>query len=61
MAITELNRYELETSAAYLFDGGWRAKDKEWLKDEYKFTDEELNVIVEALNEIEQGEEIPLF
>ena len=61
MAITELNRYKLETSAAYLFDGGWRARDKEWLKDEYKFTDEELDVVVKTLKEIEQGEENPLF
>ena len=61
MRVNELNRYELETSAAYLFDGGWRAKLKECLKDEYKFTNEELDVIVEALKEIEQGEEIPLF
>lgn len=55
MTINELNRYELETAAYYLYDGGWRANDREWLKDEYKLTDEKLDIIVEALKDLEKA------
>lgn len=44
---------ELETTAASLYDGGWRAADREELKDEYGFTDEELEVVTEKLKEYE--------
>lgn len=44
---------ELETAAASLYDGGWRASDRKELKDEYGFTDEELDVVVEKLKEYE--------
>ena len=45
---------ELETAAASLYDGGWRASDGEELKKEYGLTDDELEVIVEKLNEYEE-------
>lgn len=45
---------ELETTAASLYDGGWRAADREELKGEYGFTDEELEVVTEKLKEYEE-------
>lgn len=44
---------ELETTAASLYDGGWRAADREELKDEYGFDDDELEIVVEKLKEYE--------
>ena len=45
---------ELETTAVSLYDGGWRAADSKDLKDEYGFTDEELEVVTEKLKEYEE-------
>lgn len=42
---------ELETTAASLYDGGWRAADSKELKEEYGFTDEELEIVTEKLKE----------
>ena len=39
-------------SAAVLFDGGWRAEDRDWLISEYDFTAEEADDICELLAEL---------
>lgn len=54
MTTNELNRYELETAAYYLYNGGWRANEKEWLRDEYRLPEDKLNIIVETLKELEE-------
>lgn len=54
---------ELQSSAAALYDGGWRAADKEQLKAEYGYTDgAELDAICKLLKEYEQkaGKKITL-
>jgi hypothetical protein len=46
---------ELQSSAAFLFDGGWRAADKEQIKAEYGYTDgAELDAICGLLESYEQ-------
>ena len=40
-------------SAASLYDGGWRAEDRDQLIDEYNLTEEEADDICEGLREIE--------
>lgn len=44
------NFYE---SAYVLYDGGWRAEDKEDIMEEYDFTAEEASTICEVLAEME--------
>lgn len=44
---------DVEHAAAALWDGGWRAEDKEELIAEYDFTEEEADVIVELLKKYE--------
>jgi ribosome biogenesis protein Tsr3 len=51
-----MNLYDvstIESMAAALYDGGWRAADKELLFMEFDFTDEELNLICDKLKEYE--------
>ena len=43
-----------ETSAAALYDGGWRSTDKEELIEEYDLTEEEATKICELLEEYDQ-------
>ena len=40
---------DYESMAAALYDGGWRAEDKEQLKKEYDLTDEDAERIVDLL------------
>ena len=40
---------DYESAAAALYDGGWRAEDKEQLKKEYDLTDEDAERIVDLL------------
>lgn len=40
---------DFESSAAALYDGGWRAEDKEELMAEYELTEEEATKICEIL------------
>lgn len=49
--------YALET-ASHLYDGGWRASDKEDLKSEYHFDDQVLDLVCDHLSdfEIEENE-----
>lgn len=42
---------DIEMSAAALYDGGWRADDKDDLISEYGLTEEEVNAICEKLAE----------
>ena len=51
MASSDMKHYY--KSAAVLFDGGWRANDKEWLKEEYKLSEEEAQGICEYLQHFE--------
>ena len=44
----------LQTSAAYLYDGGWRKKDKEELMQEYKCSIEEAEKLCAELAEFEE-------
>lgn len=41
-------------SAASLYDGGWRAEDRDQLIDEYNLTEEEADDICKGLAEIEE-------
>ena len=45
---------DYQTSAAALFDGGWRAEDKEQLMAEYDLTEAEATEICEWLKEMEE-------
>lgn len=42
------------TSAAALYDGGWRAEDKEQLIQEYGLTEEEADKLTERLADLEE-------
>lgn len=45
---------DYRSSAAALYDGGWRAEDKAELVEEYGLTEDEANEICEILAEFEQ-------
>lgn len=45
---------DYQMNAAALYDGGWRAKDKEQLIAEYDLTEAEANEICEWLKEMEE-------
>ena len=47
---------ESDNAAAALYDGGWRAEDKEELISEYGLTEEEAAEICEHLRTYEQEE-----
>lgn len=44
---------DLSSSAAALYDGGWRAEDREELIEEYELTEEEADEICELLARME--------
>ena len=44
---------DVEMSAASLYDGGWRAEDREQLIAEYQLTEDEADAICEKLQEYE--------
>lgn len=48
---------DFETSAAALYDGGWRAADKEELIEEYDLTEEEATKLCELFEEYEKNDE----
>lgn len=50
---TMTNEIELRETASNLYDGGWRASDREYLKAEYDFSEYELDIICEALLDFE--------
>ncbi len=51
--MTNINDYR--SSAAALYDGGWRAEDKSELVEEYGLTEDEANEICEILAEFENS------
>jgi hypothetical protein len=44
---------DLETEAAALYDGGWRAKDRDAIQKEYDMSDDDTDAIIEKLAEYE--------
>ena len=44
-------------SAAALYDGGWRAEDKDQIVEEYELTEEEADKLCEILAELENDAE----
>ena len=44
-------------SAAALYDGGWRAEDRDQLIEEYDLTEEEADKLCEILEELEKDAE----
>lgn len=46
-------------SAIALFDGGWRAADRDSLRDEYQLEQADLDAIVEDLRAMESDLDIP--
>lgn len=51
---TMKNNSNTQSSAAALYDGGWRAKDRDELKAAYGLTDDEADDICECLESFEQ-------
>lgn len=49
------NTIELREIASNLFDGGWRSTDKDEIQSEYDFNDSEIEVVIEALLDYENG------
>jgi hypothetical protein len=43
---------DVESSAAALYDGGWRASDRDQLIAEYDLTDDEADVLCKQLERI---------
>lgn len=44
---------DIESSAAALYDGGWRSNDREELIAEYQLSEDEADAICEKLKEYE--------
>ena len=51
--LEETKMMNFEMSAANLYDGGWRAEDRDHLIEEYDLTEEEADEICEMLAEYE--------
>lgn len=49
-----MNTAEIQSIAASLYDGGWRASDRRQMIAEYGFSDEEIVEICEVLETYEQ-------
>ena len=47
---------DYQTSAASLYDGGWRAEDREQLISEYDLTEKEADEICEWLKKFEESD-----
>lgn len=47
---------DYRASAAALYDGGWRAEDKDEIIEEYDLTEEEAEKLCELLTEFESEE-----
>lgn len=45
---------DIESSAAALYDGGWRSDDREELIEEYQLSEDEADAICEKLKEYEE-------
>lgn len=44
-----IEKIKLSYTAAALYDGGWRAEDRDWLIDEYELSEEEADAICKML------------
>lgn len=53
--MTENRISDIATSAAALYDGGWRAEDRDQLITEYDLTLEDADALCEALQDIEEA------
>ena len=49
--------YDIEGSAAALYDGGWRANDRDQIKAEYELDDDDADALAEQLARIKSGED----
>lgn len=49
-------QHKIDTLAAALYDGGWRAEDKDLMMEEYGFTEENMNLICNTLQSLEAWE-----
>lgn len=47
-----MTTYEIQQSAISLYDGGWRAEDKDQLITEYDLTEQKASEICEYLEEL---------
>jgi hypothetical protein len=52
--MTENRISDITTSAAALYDGGWRAEDRDQLITEYDLTPEDAEAICELLKDMEE-------
>ena len=57
--MTENRISDIATSAAALYDGGWRAEDRAQLITEYDLTSDEADALCEALQDIEEANASP--
>lgn len=48
--------YEIDNIAAALYDGGWRAEDRDWIMEEYGFTEEIADLIYNTLRDFAMWE-----
>lgn len=48
-----INQYDPYLSAGPLYDGGWRAEDREQLISEYGLSEDEVDIICARLSELE--------
>lgn len=55
--IRRYEEHEIHSISAALYEGGWRAEDKEWLMEEYKYTEEEAEQVCKRLKILEEWEE----
>lgn len=53
--MTENRISDITTSAAALYDDGWRAEDHDQLMSEYDLTSDEADALCEALQDIEEA------
>ena len=53
--MTKTRISDITTSAAALYDGGWRAEDRDQLITEYDLTPEDAEAICELLKGIEEA------
>ena len=53
--MTENRISDIATSAAALYDGGWRAEDRDQLITEYDLAPEDAEAICELLKDIEEA------
>ena len=49
--------HEIHSIAAALYEGGWRAEDKDWMMEEYGYTEEEVTLICKRLQDIAKWDE----